>query len=69
MKLLFQINGAVVQGGHDRRQISLENSGAEAIGIYKDGRPAVIRADYGKRRFGHRDGISLYPIGFLWYDY
>lgn len=58
--LEFQINGAVVQGGHDRRQISLENSGAEAIGIYKDGRPAVIRADYGK-------GSFYYVSTFVWY--
>lgn len=49
-----------MQGGHDRRQINQENLLAETAGVYQAGRPAVLKASYGK-------GSFYYVSTFVWY--
>lgn len=56
----FELEGIRVKGGHDRRQIFAEELSAEVAGSYLDGRPAVLKAAYGK-------GTLYYISTFLWY--
>ncbi|MGM9588209.1 MAG: beta-galactosidase [Candidatus Limivicinus sp.] len=52
-------NGRTVQGGHDRRQMCLEEGKVQVAATFTDGIPAAVSASYGKGRF-------CYIATFLW---
>ena len=49
-----------VSGAHDRRQFNSDVLTAEVIGTYSDGRPAVVKKNYG-------EGGAYYLSTFFWY--
>lgn len=52
-------DGTALQGGHDRRQISIDETKAKVTASYDDGTPAAVCVPYGKGRF-------CYLSTFLW---
>ena len=52
-------DGRTVQGGHDRRQMCLEEGKVQVAATFTDGTPAAVSASYGKGRF-------CYIATFLW---